>query len=214
MTSFTDYLLGPDGLVPKWSRRKWGRRYFSTIATMLDAFPKAAEAAVLARFPSFAPLDALAVHSDERRLERGPAELSTTFRARLRNAFQAYGEGRSSKGMQNRLREAGFTTATVYEANDFAPVTGRSWALFSVVIFDPTLVAFTFRWGDGTRWGAGTWGGVAPLNQTTIRKLIAKWKAPYALLDGVTVVATGRPWGTFRWGDGTTWGGTAARFGA
>jgi len=213
MATFFEYLLGPEGLLPKWLRRKWGRRYFSAIAYELDAYPKVAREAVLARHPTYAPLDALPVHADERKLEQLPGESSTSFRARLRGAFPAYRQAGSGRGLQNRLREAGFTTATKLEANDFAPVAGQTWARFWVVIFDPTLVDRTFAWGDGTKWGAGTWGGPNIVARQTVQKLIRKWKAPYEHLEAAVFVASGRPWGTFKWGDGTTWGSKSARFG-
>ena len=199
---------------PRWLRRKWGMRWLYATGTVLDAWREAALFAVKSRFPSRGPADALARQGEERLLDRMLGETDAGYIARLRRAFLAYREKGASRGLQNRLREAGYTTASVVEAHDWSTDDGESWARYWVVIGLPHGFSVSEVWEDAGLWDdAGVW--LDPMSAAAfdqLRRMSRKWKAAYTRAVELIVVLTGDLWdypgGT--WSDSGTWSSTAA----
>jgi len=184
-------------LAPKWLKRRWGRRWHAAIHAVTDAFADAALAAVSARFTTLAPSDALSLHGEARKIARAPGESEATYRVRLQNVFPACLEGGSSYGLEQRLREAGFTTATVLEAQDLSVPGPGSWARFWVVLEAPNAFALPSElWDDPGLWDdAGIWEDLEPADTLEfLRRLVRRWRAPHARCVALIVLFAGELW--------------------
>lgn len=209
--NYPEYLVQS---APRWLRRKVGTRWLYATGLMLEGWRAASKAAVKTRFVGIAPEDSLPIHGAERLLDRAPAESTPNYISRLRKAFPAYRQKGSSAGVQNRLREAGFTTASVVETHDWSTDDGGTWARFWVVIGLPNPWSVAEVWSDAGLWDdAGVW--LDPMPAETLgllRNLTHKWKAAHARAVELIVVLTGDLWdypgGT--WADSGTWSSTAA----
>lgn len=76
-------------LLPYWLTEGEGELVLYSLGLLKDATAEYARQALLARFPSYAPLDALDVIGRDRRIVRGISETIGDFRARLRGWRQA-----------------------------------------------------------------------------------------------------------------------------
>lgn len=208
-TTFRDYLLE---VAPPWLLRKWGRRFLEVCGLLLDGYGDAAIDAVKARFVGSTPGDALSIAGDDRRLDRLLDETDDQYRDRLLQAFPAYRQGGSSRGLQNRLREAGALTATVMETHDWSNDDGP-WAHFWVIVPQPHPFTAAELWDDAGLWDdTGTWTDVEPAALIeTIRALVRKWRGAHAHCVDVTIILTGGLWDPSApetWDDAGTWDST------
>jgi hypothetical protein len=208
--SFTEYLLRT---ATPWLLRTWGRRFLTVIGLTFDAYGDSAYAAVKARFIGSTPVDALPIAGEDRLLDRLLGETDDQYRARLLKAFPSYRQLGSSRGLQNRLHEAGYTTATVVEAHDWSTDDGGSWARYWIVLEQPHGLTAPEAWDTASLWSDGsTWADLSPGG--TVAQILAlsdKWHAGHVLPMSLIVVVSGELWdhsGT--WADPGTWDGAAA----
>lgn len=211
-TSFVDFLIDA---APPWLKRRWGARYLTVIGLLYDAYREAAEAAVRARYVRYTPPDALPEAGTHYSIERLVGETDEGYRGRLRRAFPSHRQGGSATGLQARLHEAGYTTATVVEAHDWSVDDGGSWARYWVVVEQPHPFSVAELWSDPGTWGdGGVWLDLSPKEQADqIRRLTRKWgQGAHAQPVSLIVVLSGELWGSpsgGTWGDAGTWGGSA-----
>ena len=76
---------------PWWLRAGEGQRVLLSLAVMRDAFTERMRQAVLARFPSHAPFDALPLMGDDRAMPRTLGETESAYRSRLLGWRGEYG---------------------------------------------------------------------------------------------------------------------------
>lgn len=75
---------------PPWLKRTWGARFIYTFGVMADGVLDWSFGGVKARFPSFAPPDALPAIGRDRVIMRGFDEPDATYALRLRRAFDSH----------------------------------------------------------------------------------------------------------------------------
>lgn len=102
--------------IPWLVARAIGKAYTGAYMEQLDAQADHYRQATTSRFPTFAPVDALAPISDERQIERFPGVPDATFRGSLRNAWGAWIVAGSPFGLLARIVEA-FPTAVIVQQN-------------------------------------------------------------------------------------------------
>ncbi len=195
-------------LQPPPLKRKWGLRWGGAVGLVLDGISELATAAVKASVVDQAPSDALLWIGWERDLERGPAESSLRYRARLKSAWNDWPWAGTDKGVLGALSVLGYSAAERRDRqwwhDDLVP--GTVWARNWVVVYDPPaawpivetwadLAAKYPTWAD---WSAArvAWGLEAPLDEVAhITRTVAKWTSSHALVVNIIVVARGRVFG-------------------
>lgn len=201
---------------PPWTRRYWGERLWQAMALVQDLLAEGMTQAARAgwlRSDTY-PVDALPIHSDERRIPAVPGETAAEFRDRLANAWHIWGEAGTPTFANYVFEPFGLDPA---DTHVFAPVPDgwlvgsplASFSRFTVLLDDPSAKWAQSFWGTPlTVWGMGlTWGSTA--TQDDVRgayKLIWNFKAAHEVPIAV-VLAWGWCWGWGNWGDGgATWG--------
>lgn len=89
---------------PTWLKSYWSSRFLYSLWVMYDALADSAGYAILARFPSRAPDDALPWISRDRQIAPGPNETTTSLRARLIQWLDLWRHAGSSTGLLLALR--------------------------------------------------------------------------------------------------------------
>ena len=173
-----------------------GQAYAGVLGREKDAQLERAKDAVRARFPSRAPADALPLLGLNVQLERGPDEPEDAYRARLRDAFNAWRWAGTRKGiLEYALAPAGFENAALITNRQWtpAPPDGQTakWARFWAVIAEPHPWEPTYI--DGT-WTVeadttSTIGSTATLNDVMrVRRLLQAWKSARDVCMGAVIV--------------------------
>ena len=204
MTEYADYQ--PD-TAPPWLQRDAGRAFLYVLGLVKDAWLEAAKRAVKARFASIAPPDAIAYLLRDYDLPERFNESEDIARARILDAWRSWELAGTPGGVVHALNTAGFANVSVQER-----INAVRWWEYRVVLrpafpWDHTVLPYE-------RWGAATWGeyhytGGAPTlaDRDRVLTLVRKWAPAHAHLDFVVVQISGPTWGSFAWGDGTTWNG-------
>ncbi len=186
------------------------------IGLPLDILVDGAIQALKARFPTDCPEDALAYHSRDRVIPRGPSESSTSFRARLLKwltLWRGSGVGRvmldeiaiflAPETCRIRLwtqvgvvytREAD-GTFRVERAAGVWNWDGRAdlWSRFWVIIYSTGGVPWSRdgTWGDGELWGEdelSTWGSTATVDEiSSIRSIVSERKPAPSVCKKIVV---------------------------
>jgi hypothetical protein len=113
-----------------------------------DDFIERIRAGVLARFPSFAPVDALAYKGSERVMDQGPAESNQAYAERLRTAWDAYQFSGSHGALLRQLAIFGFTGAYIVQDNGWWTTLAKTPPDFTVrLAFTVSISSWAF---DGT----------------------------------------------------------------
>jgi hypothetical protein len=97
----------------------WGQRWGSSLGLVKDEIIQNTMLGVMARFPQYAPLDALGEIGLERGIYQGPTETTAHYIARLLNAWGAWTLGGSYWGLLAQLYGSGYTTAYIVAANGY-----------------------------------------------------------------------------------------------
>jgi hypothetical protein len=191
-----------------------------------DAIVEIAAQGMQCRFISTCPADALPFHSIERGLPRYVGDTDDGFRNRLIAAPSIWGDqsgkipgGETALGIIAELNRAGFANVAIDDNGDrpYAPpghrpngslyAIGEEYWRFWVVIDDRVQHLF----GGANTWAAYNWDAFqwgfskVPANWTAVPKIIKKHKDADSICAGVDVILSGSNWGSFNWGDGTTW---------
>jgi hypothetical protein len=184
----------------------WLLRLLYTIALHFDAIVDWTVRGVTARYPELAPPDALPALGRERGIRRGFSEAVHSYRARL----MVWLVSRKSRGNAYALMDqlAGYMSPNagrirVVNANGHwftrEPDGTRAWSArtpsnwiwdlyyaawsrYWVIIYPPTELWTTRRWGGGHRWGsAAAWGStILPEQARALREVVAEWNPPHA----------------------------------
>lgn len=184
--------------------------------------------AMRARWPEWAPSDALAYIGVERSLERvtmmgtRASEDEGTYRRRLREGWTIWTRGGSQQIHQDSFRWTGLTNVSVYRRHEWSMPSDAGcpsryvqvfqhsvWAQFDILI-DYAHPWRPVRWGDGHRWGTGwTWGSTATVPEIEqLRRLARRFRAGHDTPMWIYLnQGRGRVWGAWVWGDGGLWGG-------
>lgn len=198
---------------PVWLRGPVGVRVRGAFGAACDWAFDTLKQAVLARFVSKAPEDALGYLGAERSIERYPGDTLATYRARVQAAWTLWQLGGTAAGIIAALESIGFTSVRIYTANGSGPAgeltwppdgDAANWSRFWVLIDVSGSEANPFNWqrvtwGDGHKYGGGwTWGSTATVAQVRlVRRVIRVWKAAHEVHAGTFVDLPGGP--RLRW---------------
>jgi hypothetical protein len=174
-----------------------GERLAGAFALMFDTLAETANEAVKARFlgSNTHPVDALPLIGQERMLPRYPVDSDASYRARLRDAWNAWTKAGTDVGIVAQLAAMGLT-AYVREQNidwDWDGDTAN-WSRFWVVITGHPWSRW--KWGDGHTWGGGqSWGSSATVAEVrSVRALVRKWKPARSVCPYIIVVMEADDW--------------------
>lgn len=214
---------------------RWGTAWQTTLGGAWDAELRRTIWARRARWPDWAPSDALLYLGAERGLERvqlvgkplGVQESEPAYRTRLRVAWAIWQIAGTTVGHQQALAWAGLTNTTVVRRRDQATIdnvavsnyarafTQSVWSQFDVNIGQPHPWS-SVRWGGGIKWGDGTWtwGSTAqPYEVAQIRRLAQRFRSGHSTPAYAVVQIEPSPiWGAFTWGSTVHWGGVLLRW--
>jgi len=196
-----------DKLAPPWLRTFWSSRLLYSFGVNVDALITCVELGVKARFPEYAPSDALSYLGRERQIRRGFAESDASYAQRL---TQWIDDRRERGGPQATMRQLqGYFTGhevptrivnpqgawhtlsyqgvpAYYRKTptnwDWDGVTA-SWSRYWIILYIPATLATTDGdWGDAGTWGdGGTWGTTLTVEQAeSIRAIAKEWNPPHA----------------------------------
>ncbi len=191
-------------LAPPWLSDTPDAKYLAGHGAELDRFLDRHRQGILARFPLYAPLDALPLIGRERQLPQGVGETTDEYRLRLRGAWGLWEFAGGHVGLHRALISAGFGGATIVQQNGTASrvVAGE------VVFFDLGLYpkrAQPWWWIDDRDTAWARFGLVYPTDpgaalhslasHEALRAVVHRWKPAKAIFVGATIVATGDTWG-------------------
>lgn len=128
---------------PPWLQNEAGRRWARALGRVLDGAVDGARDAVLARYPSYAPEDALNLVGEGRALRRFPPdEPDDLYRERVRHAWDWWLRAGTKPGMEAELARLGFHARVIegpfetyfdgaWRFGDYeGAFTGPAWAEF------------------------------------------------------------------------------------
>lgn len=199
-------------LIPWWLNTGEGELVGFSVATLLDAVSARVRLGTYAKFPTYAPSDALAHLGRDRRITRGLTESDTDYGARLLrylddwkvagNPFALMSQLRAFLGADLKMRTVdnrgnwftidagGARSVYLNQGNwDWDGDTAK-WSRFWVIIYSNGYWD-TLAWGDPALvWGAPglTWGTTAsPEEVSGVRNIVAEWKpagtrCPYIII--------------------------------
>ncbi len=202
-------------LGPRWLTEGEGGLVLYSLGLVMDVFAQRAKEALLARFPDYAPDDALPLMGQDRRIVRGFDEPRETYTARLTRFLddwkkagmgpailrqvQAYCAPHApvvrtvnATGTWCTVDADGVTTHRITwpSSNWDWDGDGDLWARFWVVIYPSAdLWETDGTWGDPGTWGdGGTWGTTAtPAQVATVRKIVGDWKPGAGLCPNIII---------------------------
>lgn len=205
-----------------------GNAYQTVMGAAMDTQLDRLYYAKMCQWPSETPADALYYLANERGLERvvligsgGTQENELLHRERLRQAWTVWAISGSQQGHKDELGWCGIPAVQVLRRAEFStpPPVGSAyvrsfalqvWSQFDILI-RPTSAIGELIWGSGWTWGDGSLFGstltLAELQQ--LRRLVRDHKSAHDTCTYFWLQFTPGPlWGTFVWGDGTTYGGS------
>jgi hypothetical protein len=213
----TDYSQYQIDASPPWLQGPNGASWSFVSGVTKDAYLELAKRAVKARFPQFAPTDALDKVGQNFQIDRAFATNDTVFVAQLLKAWEAWGAAGTKPGMLSALNAAGVSNVTIWENFQWNEANPERWWRFWVVARPPYpwncdplangLWSSSGTWSDGGGWATGI-----PQNDwARLRRIIRKWKPAHAQCVSVILLLNGELFGTRggTWGSQTAWGGTA-----
>lgn len=186
------------GRSPGWLRRKWGALFDGVIRWIADATQEGARQAIKARFPLYAPSDALPYLGRERMTERGELEPESTYRVRLDETWERATIWGTSAGIVAEIEAwflaAGMTNVVVYSQNDQWAGDGNTtnWSRLWVVIGQPNTWA-EWEFGPGEEFGPQVLFGtdMSVDHRNTIRRLFHRHRPGHVLAAEIVVLQDG-----------------------
>lgn len=178
----------------------------------IDAMYDETVEGVKARFPGVGPEDSLQYIGNDRVIERGPNESSSSYVLRLRKAFDTWAVAGNAAKMLEALRiyylpalppiravsdRAVWHAISNDEALNVTRTAGANWNWDGTVkphrgwvIIDSTAGPYAAKtWGDGHAYGDGTtWGSTANAQDVNaIQRLVRKWKPAHVKVTYIVV---------------------------
>ncbi len=200
--NFEEYAFA---ILPGWLRGKWAERWIKSFGGYLHALQESAKLAVKARFPTYAPDDALPFIAKERGgLAKLPAESLGAWRTRLLRAWDRWGRAGTIVGLEAELQEyldatygAGYSP-TIY-TNDYVVDNfgggmssaadpdqwySRFWVAFDPAPWIPLVMPFIL--------GGATLGSSLGANELNlIKRIILQFKGAHSLPAEIFIVFSG-----------------------
>lgn len=189
-------------LAPPWLLGDTGTRLLNTFGQMFDNMMLTLKTGLKARFPTYAPDDALGYLGNDKNLEQGPAEPNDNFRTRLRKSIDsnrnrggartlltqlaAYFDGTATPPLRLVIRNGtwhefnwgtGLTAKHIVGTNwDWDGNLRKHWGF--IIIDGATLGLAPWTRGSGAKYGDGhVRGSTATKAQVqTIQRIVQRWK--------------------------------------
>lgn len=204
-------------LVPKWLSSGDGEKVLYSVGLVLDAFAERARLGVLARFPTYAPPDALAALGRDRGFFRGLQDTDASYAERMRphldfwprvgSGFPILEQLQAYLGEPTRVRiVTNHSTWYTIEADgsrsedqqlegdwdwDGNTTGAPYWQRFWVIIYPPPELWIPLDpYGSLPPYGEidGTWGSTATAEQVqTVREIVRKYKPAHARCVNIIV---------------------------
>lgn len=191
----------------------WGRRWSRVIGRVADATALGVKLAVVARFPRYAPDDALEDAGADRATPAVPGESSIAHRRRVAEAWEIKPWLGTATGIVLALGAYGFDDETTYALDQSTPFIWDGsdwWSRFWIIAAGDLPFTDDGVWGGPGAYGdGGTWGTNATVEQIHgIRVLVQQSKAHHGYPVQLMLVFSGEVWGMVgTWGtDDGVWG--------
>lgn len=206
-------------LNPHWITGPMGERWFTAFGVVKDALHGSFVTAVKARFPKYAPPDALLSISWETGIDRVPKETTASLRKRLESPFDFHSWTGTDKGIIDQLSLLGIEATIVRNKQwDFDALAGDIpyyWARFWVIAYRADFTINDSTWDDGSTWdapGDSLWDVGPEITGEDIdymKKVILKTKHGPTKCEAIVAVVSGDVWDDpstmGAWDDGTLW---------
>lgn len=198
-------------LAPSWLTDDDGGKVLYSLHLMLDSWLERGRLGVLARFPEYAPDDAIAALSRDRKIIRGLNEPVSSFAVRLRKWLDTHRIAGNPFALLEQIRaylQADVLVRTVDQNGNWYWIdpdgsyhtqlkagqwnwdsaTTTNWSRFWVIIYGRTLWT-TAKYGDGSKYSAAhVWGLSATPDQIAgLRSVVRQWKPAHAKCEQIIV---------------------------
>lgn len=208
---------------------KWGTRWQRVFGNAWDKEIQRMIWARRARWPEWAPSDALIYLGAESGLEQvlqmggaGALENEASYRKRLRNRWYIWQRGGSQQVHVDGFGWTGLTNVSVLRRKESLPFDDSStsfytrtfqhsvWSQFDILVAQPHPWKQVL-WGDGHLWGGPdwSWGTTATAQEVEqLRRLARRFKAGHDTCFWIILRLFGgsTTWGSFTWGSSSVWG--------
>lgn len=171
---------------PWFLRGAWGQKWVAAWGTVYESIAELIRFAILARYPSTGPNDALPIQGAERQIRRTPLASIDKYRAQLVRARDLWRRGGTRRGIREALEADGFTveindnTQWTFDAN-FGDIENY-WSRFGVLIRQPHGIGVGPICGDPTsicgEIVCGVTSGIEAVR--SIQTSLAQWTGPTA----------------------------------
>ena len=199
---------------PPWLQDDYGLAWAEAHGILKDVLIDCTRKSILMRLPDYAPPDALSQIGSDRGLEPMPAESTTSYAARVINAWSSWVYAGTAQGVLTAVTLTGLTNVVVKDVWAWPNNGGTTnWARAWVVIGKPNPWSPTV-WSNRNTWSPSrTWGSTAkPEEVNLVLRQVREWKPAHASVR-VHVLLSGKMWGGgWTWGDGSVWGGAIAKW--
>lgn len=205
-------------LAPRWLVEGEGEQVWYSLTATMDIWTERLRQGLYARFPEFAPDDALSALGRDRRIVRGRNESAESYARRLLrflddhrvrgNPFALMDQLRAYIGKNVRIRtvdaRGNWFTRNADGTRSFALAKGNwdwdgspatSWSRFWVIVYsvagDLEAPWGRIYWGDPLEWGASglTWGSTATYDEVrAIRSIVRDWKPQGTRCKNIIIV--------------------------
>lgn len=196
MGRFRDWIVEA-GIIPAPIAGAWGQKWQQALGVIADAIAEGARQAARARWIATCPDDALALHGKSLGWEQAPGETTEEYRARLLQSWHLAEWAGTAKGITDAFAAIGMGVDVVDTFNSAyvradAGVPERYHWFWVIVRTHPFGTDFAFRWGDGTTWGAKTYGvNGDPRLIELMRRIVRKMKPATGFCEWIIVVLAG-----------------------
>jgi len=198
MAETTTFRESVKTICPSWLQGFWGYRFMYNCATHIDAVSEALKQGVLARMPGYGTREALPFIGHDRQILRGFQETDAAYIARLQQAIPTWKVAGNPYAIIGQL--AGYVSPFVPTIRYVVNGQDDQGDGFSDWI---TLQAgsTTYTRAQPRDWD---WFGSDPGD-------FHFWIILYILNAPATGLILPKNWGTWTWGDGSSWGSTATQ---
>lgn len=188
-------------LSPTWLSGYWGERLMGMLGLYGDltaeGLDQASRVSLLTSVRT--PMDPLSLIGSERNMERYPSETDLGYRARLHDAWEAWGQGGSDESIEGQLAAYGVTATCI---NNFSwtfetPKDWANWSRFVVFIGLPHPWVGVHTYGSGGVFGGGwTYGSLLTTDElAALGAIIDKWKSAHEICPFIVLHMSGHVYG-------------------
>lgn len=153
MATFRDSILA---IAPPWLKGRVGGTILYVTGTMVDALGDWLRHGIYARFPDTAPPDAIGYIGNDRGIDRGPSEESSSYRPRLRQAAVTWKNAGGGRTVLTQIAAylTGIADPPMRLVSDDAVWHNYNWG---TGVATKTIVGTNWTWDGftGVRWWRG-----------------------------------------------------------